>query len=142
MLMEACQKDNDRMFRKKSDGMHHRFADSSAAQAKSAGNTRNKCRSGILLSLAAIVIISGCIAFIRSCNCGSSPEVKTPPRNESISVQKNTRRKLPAVQGIEATIITDPEPDKNQPAEKQESPPEKHEPKIIDLGTHVEIVTP
>jgi len=129
-----------RMFRKKSDGIHNRYKDSMTVSAKTPIKYEKKRVFRILLTLLIVAISAGFIFTIRSCNCNSSV-LQTNPQDKTDTLNSKTEPKPSSAQKIKPAKPPVPEKENISSTESQEPKPAKPEPKTVDLGTHVEIIT-
>ncbi|MGL4368908.1 MAG: hypothetical protein ACRCUT_04445 [Spirochaetota bacterium] len=125
------------MFRKKSSGRAQRFAGERAVPIKPRRKLERRRIFKILISMLAAALIADFVCALRSCGCSSSSSQQTAPHDEAVSVKKNISKKTAAVNSARSAA-----PGNSAVPENKDAPPEKPEPKILDLGTHIEIVTP
>jgi hypothetical protein len=92
-----------------------------------------------LMSIVVITVVALLVLAIRSCNCNSpSTQINT---REITSPKKVIKNNASSAHAIKTEKSAEAEPDNESSTKEPELPPAKPEPKIIDLGTHVEIIT-
>jgi hypothetical protein len=128
------------MFRRKSDGSLRHYRGLESVPASPSRQTSSRSTIKVLFSCISVILVTVLISAIRNCNCAGDSGTRISPNDETVPAKKETIKKSRTNQPGETKKAVNQKEEESSAAETNEPPP-KPEPKIIDLGTHVEIIT-